>query len=324
MKYILFLQDMNIPREQTCSLLSEFADDYELIWHDHPQLNQLQNDIEILVTSQHEVNASVLKLWPKLNMVSLAFTGYDKVDREYCESRSIKLYYVPDYSSDSVAELTIGLTLSVLRRLSHADQNTREGYWDREVIPGIELQGKKVGILGTGNIGIKSARLFKAFGCTLVGWVGEGRKHRQEFLELGFDYESSLDKIFAESDIVVLHLPVDRGDKGTKHIVGSRQLALMRPTSILINTARSELVDTNALVMALNRKSILGAGIDVFDEEPVPNTHPLMALNNVVLTPHIGFKTKEALQRLAEVAIQNIKSFLIGSDKNLLRYTDPE
>lgn len=300
------------------------GDKYNAIWPDDPQIEQKRKDVEVLVTADHKVDSSVLAPWPHLKMVSLAFTGYDKVDRKYCRDHGLKVYYVPDYSSDSVAELTVGLALSVLRKIPRADNSARQGDWDKYGIrPGIELCGKKVGILGTGRIGSKSARLFQAFGCNVVGYARGSEK---------------LEEILAASDIIILHLPAN---ESTRHIINAERLALMKPTAILINTARSELVDTDALVAALKQNRIIGAGIDVFDEEPAPQSIPktfsqklanrfgglfskatstkaLLRLNNVVATPHIGFKTKEALQRLTKITIENIGNFVTGSEENLL------
>jgi phosphoglycerate dehydrogenase-like enzyme len=321
MKYALFLQDLDLSREDTRRLLSEATgDNYEAIWPGDPALALLANDVEVLVTAEHKVDSSELEPWPNLRMVSLAFTGYDQVDTAYCSSRDpeIKLYYVPDYSSDSVAELTVGLALAVLRKIPRADRNTRTGVWHGDGIkPGTELHGKRVGILGIGNIGTKSAKLFQAFGCAVTGWA---RNSRPDLDALGCKFEPDLSLVIADSDIIVLHLPVDRSaTQSTRHIISKDRLRLMRPSSILINTARSELVDAAALVEALREHRIMGAGIDVFDAEPVAATDALLSLDNVVLTPHIGFKTKEALGRLADIAIANIGRFLRHDSENLLQ-----
>ena len=312
MKYVFFQENLILSREEGVAMLAASAGgQYQAIWHDFPEVERVSNDVEIVITLKHEVGAENLDRWRNLKMVSMGFTGYDKVDMDYCRKRELKLYYVPDYSTDSVAELTIALTLALLRKIRLADVDVREGRWDQnpDAVPGIELRGKRVGILGTGKIGSASAKLFNAFGCEVTGWSKTNR-------------EVDLNTIFAESDILVLHLPAT---DETKHIVGVRQLALMKPTSILINTARSELVDTAALVSALDQKRILGAGIDVLNEEkPIPPdqrsavTNALLALPNVVVTPHVGFKTQEALRRLAKIVIENIGRFLSDSPVNRL------
>jgi lactate dehydrogenase-like 2-hydroxyacid dehydrogenase len=312
MKYALFLQDLSISRDDAEGLLREAAGrKYEALWHDSPERNRNREDIEALITRDHQLGENVLQEWPNLQTVSLAFTGYDGVDLKYCRGRGLKLYYVPDYSSDSVAELTVGLTLAVLRKIPRADDNMRKGRWDRNgVEPGTELQGKRVGIVGTGAIGTRSAKLFQAFGCNVVGFA---RSPRQSFLDLGLEY-ASLDSLLSEADVVALHLPLSGA---TRHLIGARELALMKPTAVLINTARTELVNTGELIAALTNGVISGAGLDVSAEDPA-SPDELLKLENVVLTPHLGFKTDESLKRLAAAAIANVGYFLTGSTTNLL------
>lgn len=321
MKFVYFREDLIISREEVRALLRTVAGErYEPIWHDSQGLERVRDDVEIVASLDHYVATEKnLEQWPGVIMVSMGFTGYDKVDKEYCGRRQLKLYYVPDYSTDSVAELTIGLALALLRKIRLADQDVREGRWDknRDAVPGIELRGKKVGILGTGKIGSASAKLFQAFGCEVTSW---SKSH-----------PADLDGIFAESDIIALHLPAT---PETKHVVDARRLALMKRTSVLINTARGELVDTAALMSSLTSKRILGAGIDVIDGaglnvideqgRPIPpdgrspDTNALLALPNVVVTPHVGFKTQEALRRLAIIVIENIGRYLADSPENRL------
>lgn len=315
MKHVLFQPDLDgISRDEVSALLQKHAgNEFAATWsHD----GNIEN-VEVWVNPEHELSKRVLDSLPNLKMISLAFTGYDQDDVRYCRSRGLKVYYVPDYSSRSVAELAVGLTLAVLRKVCQGDRNLRKGGWDKGVSPGIELHGKKVAILGVGAIGTRSAELFQAFGCEVVGWV---RKGRQRSSDLGFSCEQDLRKIFTESDIIVLHLPVN---DGTRRIVGEELLHMMKPSAVLVNAARAELVDTDALVAALSNERILGAGIDVFDEEKRLrdddlNANPFKDLQNVVTTPHIGFKTAEALYRLADAAIKNIGFFLASSKENLL------
>jgi D-3-phosphoglycerate dehydrogenase len=246
-------------------------------------------------------------------MVSLAFTGYNGVDRGACQRRRIHLYYVPGYSTDSVAELTVGLALSVLRKIPYGNRSLRKGYWDSGgVQPGTELTGKTVGILGTGAIGVRSAKIFNAFGCRIVGW---SKTHKTEFPG---EYRTELGDIFQEVDILVLHLPLNTDTEG---IVNRERISLMRPGAILINTSRSGLVDTVALADAIHGYRIAGAGIDVFDQESeAASEDPLLVLKdrNVVATPHLGFKTTEALYRLSRTTIDNIGRYLRGDAQNRL------
>ena len=312
MKRILFLQDLRLSREDTCLRLKEIAgNEYETIWFDSPHLQEFKNSIEILVTCEHEVSSSILKEWPKVKMISLAFTGYDKVDLDYAHSKGIEVYYVPGYATASVAELNLALTLSILRKIPTADRTIREGKWHDQVYPGIELGQKTVGIVGTGTIGLETGRLFRAFGCSVIGW---SRTLREEFIKIGGAYVSEK-SVFSESDILVLCLALNHG---TRHFVCQTQLEWMKEGSILINTARSELIDKAALLPILKEKRIF-AGIDAFDDKTEKRgMDQLFEFENVVLSPHLGFKTKEALNRLAEATIKNIGHFLVGSKENLL------
>lgn len=312
-KYILFLQDLGLTHDETRNLLKKVNCDHEPIWCGEFDIGRVRGDVEILVTSEHKVQSDILEEWPNLKMISLAFTGYDEVDLDYARSKGIKVYYVPGYATASVAELNVALTLSILRRIPTANRTIREGEWHDKVYPGIELAKKKVGIIGMGTIGLKTAQLFRAFGCSVIGW---SRNTREEFIEIGGDYVSKK-TVFSESNIVVLCLALN---DSTRHFVGQTELEWMKQDAILINTARSELIDKAALlsVLAKNPPRIF-AGIDVFEHEPAGGGDELFKFENVVLTPHLGFKTKEALQRLAEETIANVGRFFEESSENLLK-----
>lgn len=312
MKYLLFLTDLaGLTRESTIELIRSASINYEPIWNGDSGIDRVRGDVEILVTSDHKLTSDDISAWPNLKMISAAFTGYDEVDLEYARSKEIQVYYVPGYATASVAELNVALTLSILRRIVIADRTIREGQWHDQVYPGTELANKTVGILGTGTIGLKTAQLFRAFGCSIVGW---SRTLSEEFIQVGGAYVSSK-AVFAESDIVILCLALT---DDTHHFVGKTELDLMKRGAVLINTARSRLVDKSALLSVLADKRIF-AGIDVFESDPERGGDDLFGFqDNVVLTPHLGFKTTQALRRLAERAIFNISNFVQGNRTNRL------
>jgi phosphoglycerate dehydrogenase-like enzyme len=313
MRKVLFLHDLGIRREETTVMLQQAAGDHDAVWYSDGQAREHGPNIEMLVTSDHVVDATTVDAWPNLKMISLAFTGYDRVDLARCAARGLHVYFVPGYSTDSVAELAIGLTMALFRKIVRGDANVRSGRWDAGgVRPGIELTGKTVGIIGTGTIGLRSARKFRGLDCRVIGW---NRTRRGEFLDLGCEYRDRIEDVFREADVIVLHLAAR---PETRRIVNARLLGLMKPTSVLLNVARAELVDTPALVDALRNGRIRGAAVDVFDEEPPSATAELLAMENVVLTPHLGFKTQEALRRLAEETIANIGRYLAGDPTNRL------
>jgi len=311
MKYALLLQDLGLTRDETRHLLKEVNCRNEPIWGGDFDVEKVRDDVEIFITSEHKVDSSVLNEWPNLKMLSLAFTGFDRVDLAYTRAKGIQVYYVPGYATDSVAELNLALTLALLRKIPAADRTIRAGEWHDRVYPGSELAKKKVGIVGTGAIGLRTAHLFRAFGCSVVGW---SKTLREEFVGVGGVYVSEK-ALFSESDIIVLCLPLN---DSTRHFVGRAQLDWMKEGALLINTARSELINKASLLPVLTKKKIF-AGIDVFDEQTErKGKDELFEFENVILTPHLGFKTKEALQRLAEETIRNVGRFLTQSNENLL------
>jgi len=308
LKCALFIGEFPLTPDAISEELIRNGCDYLPIWDSQPSSGSHLRDVEVIVNRPHAADAKVIERWcnqsPELKMISLAFTGYDDVDLGACESRGLHVYYCPDYSTPSVAELTVALTLAVLRRIPAGDENVRAGRFDTGgVQPGIELAGKTIGILGTGTIGMHSSRLFRALGCQVIG---SSRTRRQEFIDMGGVYLDR-DDVLRLADVLVLHLALKEG--ATRQIIDARALRLMRPGAILINTARAALVDTVSLASALTEGRIAGAGIDVYDDEKAllgGTENPLLDLPNVVLTPHVGFKTHESLERLTRMAIANI------------------
>lgn len=312
---VLFLQKPDEGKSEIKQWLVEAKCEYDPWWIEHGKPKA--QEVKILVTKEHHVDAGLLDAYPNLEMVSLGFTGYDEVDLKHAKSRDIHVYFVPGYATASVAELNVGLALSVLRKIPMGNDTIRQGHWDRKVYPGVELQGKTVGILGTGTIGIETARRFLAFGCEVLGWT---RTRRQAFEEIGAGYVSK-GELFARADLLVLCLALN---EDTHHFVGGSELKRMKPGAVLINTARAELVDGNALLTALNQERVF-AGLDVFEKEPKAGEDgfldfnaELLKIDRVVLTPHIGFKTRQALRRLTQQTIANIGRFLKGDSTNRL------
>ena len=293
------LEELSVKRElislsgHTVSLYGETAD---------------KSEIEVLVTVKKKLDPADLGEYPNLKMIAVAFTGFDSVDAGYCRENNIAVYNVPAYSTNSVAELTLGLAISLLREIPKGNNIIRSNGWDLGR-PGIELYGKTVGICGTGAIGIRTAQLFNSFGCEVIGW---SRSRRPEFESVG-RYIDSLDELCAVSDIISIHVP---SNEETKGLIDEKQLDQMKSSAYLINTARGPIVDEKALYTVLKEKKIAGAALDVFSAEPIVPGHPFLSLDNVILTPHIAFKTEEALKRRAEVTLKNINRFINGSDEN--------
>ena len=314
--YICFFQDLALSRDEVRAQLIEMGCTYEPIWLGDPNIEQFFDKVQIVVTAEHKVGPEEINRFKDVKMLSLAFTGHDEVVLEYFrnERPNLHIYYVPGYSTDSVAELAVTMASSLYRKLPIIQHRIRSQNWDRipadsndrsqPTWPGRELRGSKVGIIGTGEIGLRTAEIFhRGYGSRLVGWA---HKHeREEFLNLGGVYLRNLDEVFAEADIVSLHVKLN---EETMHIANEKRLALMKEGSILLNTARTKLVDLNALAAVLKSRPGMGAGLDVTYEDEL--TEELLSLENIILTPHIGFRTTRALRELALMALGNVRDFL--------------
>lgn len=306
-RQMLVLDDLGLPHSSFEARAKAEALPFQILW-DGGTLAPDPERVEILVTIKKRVDGKLLQGFPNLRMVAVAFTGFDSVDLEACRERGIAVYNVPTYATHSVVELVLGLTFALLRNIPLADQVVRQGEW--ALAPGQELHGRKVGILGTGRTGLATARIFKALGCELLGW---SRRESDEFKALGGTYLRDREEFFAKADLVSLHLALNEDTRG---FVDREAFAAMRPTAYLINTARGPILDEGALIWALQNGKIAGAGLDVFDSEPLGGDSPLLSMENVVLTPHIAYRTVAALQRRMWVTVGNIKAFLEDDPAN--------
>lgn len=297
-KQILVIDNLLTPKQDFENTIQQLDLSFDIIWNENSATSK---DVEVLVTVLKKMNKEYLAQFPNLKMIAVAFTGYDTVDMEYCQEHEIAVYNVPKYSTNSVAELAIGLTLAVLREITIGNNIIHNKGWSLN--PGIELHGKTVGIMGTGEIGIATAQIFKAFGCQLIGW---SRSEKEEFKNLGGKYISDKREFFAASDIVSIHLPLN---KETVGIVTHKELSAMKKTAIIVNTARGAIINEGELITALEQNVIAGAGLDVFESEPINSNNKLLEMNNVVLTPHVAYKTEEALDRRMKVTAQNIFNY---------------
>ena len=278
---------------------------------DDAALIQRIQEAEILILANQPLQESVLSHCPNLKMISIGFTGVDHVDTEYCRSRGIIMSNCAGYSTDAVAELVFGLMIAAARFIPACDKATRTGK-DKTGLVGWELKGKTLGLIGTGAIGCRVAEIGKAFGLRLIAW---SRSERPEAKALGVTY-LPFQEVLAQSDILSLHVPANQGTNG---LIGKEELALMKPTAILINTARGPVVDSAALAEALSQGVIAGAGLDVFDQEPpLAMDMPLLQAPHTVLTPHVAFATAEAMQNRAEIIFSNIQAYLQGTPQNLV------
>ncbi|MBN1988749.1 MAG: hydroxyacid dehydrogenase [Bacteroidales bacterium] len=263
---------------------------------------------DVLVVSNYPVSEQVVKGAQSLKYIVVAFTGTDHVAQDACAQRGILISNAAGYSTQAVAELTIAMALDLLRKVTPADAVTRS-LGGRNGFLGLELQGKTFGIVGMGLIGERVALLAKAFGCRVIAWSRTVKAiDGVEFV--------SFDDVLSQADILSLHVPLTPQTKG---LIGALELGKMKPSAMLINTARALVVDTSALADALREGVIAGAAVDIYEKEPpLEAEYPLLSVPNVLLLPHIAFATHEAIALRSGIVLQNIRGWLSGKPQNVV------
>jgi len=271
---------------------------------------------EVIITNKAPVTREIIAALPDLKYIGVTATGYNIVDVAAAKERGIVVTNVPGYSSPAVAQLVFALILEQTNNVGHHAQTVRDGrwvacpdfcYWDHPII---ELSGRTLGIIGYGDIGAAVGRIAVAFGMKVLASKREWKTSPPEGVT-----PASIDEVFANSDVISLHCPLT---DATKHLVGERTLGLMKSSAFLINTGRGPLVDEAALAQALNAGQIAGAGLDVLSVEPPKADNPLLTAKNCLITPHIGWASREARIRLIEATATNLKAFLAGNPVNVV------
>ena len=295
-------------KEKIESLGHEFEYFEESTGSDEEKIERLK-DTDIAIITNKPLTSQVINN-TKLDLIDVAFTGVDHVDLKACKEKGIKVLNASGYSDDSVAELVIGLTISVLRKFNENRGNIFDG--ENNYLLGELIKGKTFGVIGTGNIGSKLIDLLSVFGCKIIAY---SRTEKEEIKAKGVEYVD-LPTLLKESDIVSLHIP---NNKETKGFLGSEELDLMKEGAVLINCARGAVVDNDYLAKLLNEDK-LRAGIDVFDmEPPLPEDYPLRNAKNVILTNHVAFYTKEAMEIRADIVFDNLYQYLEGNIVNEIK-----
>lgn len=282
---------------------------YDTVATETDDMIQRAKDADILMIANHPLPDAVIEACPKLQYISVAFVGIDHVGQTACKAKNIHVSNAAGYCRDAVAELALGLALDCLRNISACNQVVRQGGTKNGLV-GHELHGRTVGIIGTGDTGIRTAQLYKAFGCRVLGY---SRSKRQLALNSGVEYVP-LEQLLKESDIVSIHTPLN---ENTKNLINAQRVAMMKQGAILINTSRGSVVDSQAVADALNSGHLAALGTDVFEvEPPVAKEHPFFTAKNVVATPHVAFATLESLNRRAEITFDNVVKWLEGTLQN--------
>jgi D-lactate dehydrogenase len=291
-------------------------------------------DAEIVSTFiNSSVNKEVIDALPQLKFITTRSTGYDHIDIDYCKSKNIIVSNVPEYGSNTVAEHTFALLLSLTRKIYQSVNHSKNLNFEHNEIRGIDLAGKTIGIIGLGKIGQHVLRIAHGFEMNILVF---NRSQDQELLkQYDFRYVD-LNTLLSTSDIVTLHLPFN---ETTKHTINKENITMFKKGSYLINTARGGLIETEAIVLGLDQGILDGVGLDVLEDEKVLNeeiailtseykshadlrnlvyTHILINHPKVLITPHNAFNSKEALERITKVTIENIQKYVAGSAINCI------
>ena len=312
---IVLLESLGISKELLASYVKpleakgfEFAA-YER--NDDPAVQiEEAKDADILIIANMPLKAEVINGCPKLKYIDVAFTGVDHVALDAAKARGIAVSNASGYSTVAVAELTLAMILSLLRYVPQVDAACRAGGTKAGFI-GTELEGKTVGLVGTGAIGGRVAQLVHAFGAKVIAYNGFSHKEDTDLITY-----LPMKEMMEQADIVSLHCPVTDKSRG---LINAETISYMKPTAFLVNEARGPVVDSQALADALNSGKIAGAGIDVFEKEPPLDTeHPLLHAKNTIVTPHVAFATQESMQKRAVIVFDNIEAYLAGNQKNII------
>ena len=269
-----------------------------------PLLIERARNADLVITNKVRFPLEVLQQLPRLRYIGVSATGYDIVDVKSARERGVTVTNVPAYGTASVAQAAIALLLEICNRVQLHSDAARSGEWSRNPdwsyskTPLIELAGKTMGIIGFGRIGQQVARIAEALGMRLIS-----------------TRDASLDEIFRTSDVISLHLPLT---PKTRELINADLIEQMKPSAILINTARGLLVNEQDLAGALNSGRIAGAGLDVLTVEPPVDGSPLLSARNCIVTPHIAWATKEARARLLTTVLENVQGFLEGTPRNIV------
>ena len=277
----------------------------------HDKILERSIDAEVLFTNKTPLEGHVLEQLPSLKYIGVTATGYNIVNTEVAKQKGITVTNVPGYGTESVVQLTFALLLELCLHVQHHSDEVRSGKWSRSEdfsfwdFPLIELSGKTMGIIGLGNIGQKVAEVATAFGMNILA---ASRRQSDQSKRSNFQW-ADINVLLENSDVVSIHCPLVPETKG---LINKESIKQMKRSAFLLNTSRGQIIIDEDLAEALNHDVIAGAGIDVLSVEPPPENNPLFKAKNCVITPHIAWATKEARERLMNIAVKNLAEFIAG------------
>jgi D-lactate dehydrogenase len=281
---------------------------------------------------QSRITKEVLDLLPIVKVIDTMSTGFDHIDLDTCKARNITVCNVPSYGDNTVAEYAFGLIIALARKLKPTIEQVGRGFFSRTGLMGIDLKGKTLGLVGTGNIGSHMARFGWAFGMKVIAYDVKPKATLADQFGVTF---MSLGKLLQQADIISLHLPYN---PSTHHLINAERLHLLKPTALLVNTSRGQVVDTEAVAAALREGRVGGVALDTFEGEEVwieeeflkrddlaaitlreaMESFSMMRSERAIITPHNAFNTKEALERILLTSAENIKAYFSGHPQNVI------
>lgn len=282
--------------------------------NDSEEIIKRAKDAEILLVCYVKITREIMENLPNLKYIGVLSTGFDNIDTKAAKDLGIVVTNVPAYGTEAVAQFALALLLEITTRVGHHDRQVKKGRWKKAGFwyfgdyPLIELYGKTIGILGLGQIGLAAAKIYKAMGMEVLAYNRSQNDEAKSIVKY-----VSLNEIYEKSNIIDIHLPLT---KDTENIINEKSISKMKDGVILINTARGGLIDEKALMAGLDSGKVFAAGLDVNKTEPINDDNPLLAYENIILTPHMGWGPVETRERLLHIGISNIQSFLKGESKN--------
>jgi len=274
------------------------------------ELKERIRTCDIVIVGWSHMTKDVIDSAKKLKMISIWATTCHYADLAVAKEKEIVVTHVPGYASEAVAEHTFALLLATIRKLPLADMHVRRGGFDWRPFSGSELASKTLGVIGTGAIGCRVAEIGRTFGMQVLGYDKYPNPKRAH--EIGIRYVD-LPTLLKKSDVVTVHVTLT---SETANLLGKKEIEIMKKGAVLVNTSQGKVIDESAMADALKSGKIASAGLDVFEVEPPAKTNPLFKLDNVVLSPHIGFNTVEAAKRCTDICVDNVARFVKGHVQN--------
>lgn len=285
-------------------------------YEESPLIREKIKDADVVITNKTPISKETLDACPNIRAIAVLATGYNVIDYEYAKEKGIPVMNVPTYGTQIVGQYAVGLLLEICSHFAHHDQAVKEGRWEHNDdwcfwdYPMIELYGKTAGIIGLGRIGQSTAKILNAMNMKVLAYdafESEAGKQVAEYVEL--------DTLLAQSDVIILHCPLFPSTEG---IINKDNIAKMKDGVILINNSRGQLVVEQDLADALNSGKVYAAGLDVVSTEPIRGDNPLLTAKNCLITPHISWAAQAARQRIMDITVSNVKSFIEGNPANVV------